>query len=341
MPLVSAWLATTLIGCGGFARPGRRTAGGGQPTCHRGPGSNRAIHRSRSTASTLLEGKGDFDGEPGDEPLVLHEDGTLAVGEARGKVELTGASDYWMAEQAKLSVAVLDASTRIVVVELPDANEEDPANRRPAVREGGRRPEADPRLDPRRVRVPPPSPSRATAPPPTWKTPWTACTRDGAGDEVGARRGDVRDEGRAAGRVGAQAQRQDPEVRHARRVPLRVRRDGRRRAARGRDPAQTCAGLRRTGSKPSRSRRSRWSDPGPDCREKPEITYLDAVALSVDGVLVPPCGLPHRRSALCAADQQLLRLEKGDAVELRFDVPDDATGVEIVAWGYYVAHRDW
>lgn len=71
--------------------------------------------------------------------------------------------------------------------------------------------------------------------------------------------------------------------------------------------------------------------------EKEEVTYLDAIALLVDGEKILPlaCGdggdLSH-----CGIDGISLRLEEGDVLDLWFEVPSTATSLELSATGYYV-----
>lgn len=74
--------------------------------------------------------------------------------------------------------------------------------------------------------------------------------------------------------------------------------------------------------------------------EKPEVTRLDAIALVVDGVTIPPrsCGASPS-PAYCAADRRYELLREGDALELAFDVPELARTAEIVASGYYTVPR--
>ncbi|MCP3973468.1 MAG: hypothetical protein GY720_03130, partial [bacterium] len=71
--------------------------------------------------------------------------------------------------------------------------------------------------------------------------------------------------------------------------------------------------------------------------EKEEVTYLDAIALLVDGEKILPraCGdgsdLGH-----CSIDGISLRLDEGDVLDLWFEVPPGATSLELNATGYYV-----
>ena len=71
--------------------------------------------------------------------------------------------------------------------------------------------------------------------------------------------------------------------------------------------------------------------------EKKEVTYLDSIALVVDGREVLPTicsweqGLPH-----CAADGDFHRMFEGDVLDLWFTVPDGASSIELRATGYYI-----
>lgn len=69
--------------------------------------------------------------------------------------------------------------------------------------------------------------------------------------------------------------------------------------------------------------------------EKPEITYLDAVWMSVDGARVSPRECEGSVLPLwCAADGKPFRLAEGHAIELTFDVMGEH--LELMATGYYV-----
>lgn len=67
---------------------------------------------------------------------------------------------------------------------------------------------------------------------------------------------------------------------------------------------------------------------------KPETTFLDGIALEVDGVAISPvdCGL-H-----CDDDGQYTRIDAGMELELMFEVPASGHAV-LVADGFYLPHR--
>lgn len=69
--------------------------------------------------------------------------------------------------------------------------------------------------------------------------------------------------------------------------------------------------------------------------EKRERTYLDSIALSIDGETILPdaCTTP---SAMCTDDGRYLELALGDAIELTFTLPAaTCSSGELVANGYY------
>lgn len=69
--------------------------------------------------------------------------------------------------------------------------------------------------------------------------------------------------------------------------------------------------------------------------EKAERTYLDSVALAIDGAVITPdaCGA----GAVCADDGRYAELATGDSIELTFTLPAPSCARgEVIANGYYV-----
>lgn len=69
--------------------------------------------------------------------------------------------------------------------------------------------------------------------------------------------------------------------------------------------------------------------------EKPEVTYLNAVRLQVDGRVLSPRACAEGRPAFCAADGERHVLREGEHLDLHFDLPDDAAHLELEAFGFY------
>lgn len=70
--------------------------------------------------------------------------------------------------------------------------------------------------------------------------------------------------------------------------------------------------------------------------EKDEVTFLDEIYVEVDGLhLAPTACAAATAPAYCAADHQPLRLQKGDVLDLTFDLPSGATPT-VFARGYYI-----
>ncbi|MCB0289117.1 MAG: ankyrin repeat domain-containing protein [Calditrichaeota bacterium] len=77
--------------------------------------------------------------------------------------------------------------------------------------------------------------------------------------------------------------------------------------------------------------------------EKDEISYLDQVTLEVDGVSYPAFRNGQAPQELQAIDGRFLRLAKGEAVELSFELPvppDAASRLELRVHGYYEPDRE-
>lgn len=81
-----------------------------------------------STAGVYLSVEATWEGEM--QTITLYEDGTLVAGSAQGEARITDASEYWVAEQARISVVDLgaDGYAQAILVEVPVAEEEDPPN---------------------------------------------------------------------------------------------------------------------------------------------------------------------------------------------------------------------
>ncbi|MEZ4252293.1 MAG: hypothetical protein R3B99_29115, partial [Polyangiales bacterium] len=72
--------------------------------------------------------------------------------------------------------------------------------------------------------------------------------------------------------------------------------------------------------------------------EKPETTYLDAVALVVDGVHVVPRACESAAPpAYCIADGTYFVLREGERLDLDFDAPPGGPAT-LEAHGYYRPH---
>ncbi len=70
--------------------------------------------------------------------------------------------------------------------------------------------------------------------------------------------------------------------------------------------------------------------------EEDEVTFLDEIYVEVDGEKLAPAACATTAApAYCAADHVPYRLEKGDAIELTFDLPASSTPT-VFARGYYV-----
>ena len=81
-----------------------------------------------SSPGVLLSAEAVWEGQM--ETIVLYDDGLLVVGSAQGQADITGASEYWMAEQARIAVVDLGAADhpQAILVELPVLEDEDPPN---------------------------------------------------------------------------------------------------------------------------------------------------------------------------------------------------------------------
>ncbi len=70
--------------------------------------------------------------------------------------------------------------------------------------------------------------------------------------------------------------------------------------------------------------------------EKDEVTWLDAVRLVADGVVIEPTACAAATLAWCADDGRPAVLERGQSIELVFELPEPAGELVLEASGYYV-----
>ena len=72
---------------------------------------------------------------------------------------------------------------------------------------------------------------------------------------------------------------------------------------------------------------------------KPETTYLDSIALEVDGVALAPVGCPG--AAYCSDDGVYHQIEQDRSIDVAFDLPRgaDCRSARVIANGYYVPYR--
>ena len=284
-------------------------------------------------AEVVLQGQGDLDGQPGDESVQLHSNGQLVAGELQGVVEMSG-NEYFMAEQASVSVVVVDAETRGVLVALPIDEDEDPPNRYQLLVP------VDGALTrvlnvvagvygERRLRFPGDGTARWT------EDGWTACERLDYPDR--ATRQEI------VFRAGPDGQMVESERHDTAQVMVcdelaacpfvYVVQDGAAtyvgeilRHLRGRDAyaAQTLALPSIDGT----SLHLRLTE------EKPEITFLDAVWVEQDGVVILPEACGEAGPAYCAADRRSHRMTRGDTLDLRFQLPGSGRPI-LHASGFY------
>lgn len=78
--------------------------------------------------NAVLATEGEFDGQPGVEQIWLDADGTLHAGDLVGTADYWEVSDYWLDEQAELSLVALDSRTPAILLALPVNEVEDPSN---------------------------------------------------------------------------------------------------------------------------------------------------------------------------------------------------------------------
>ncbi len=295
----------------------------------------------------LLRARGDVDGKDGEEELVLRGDGTLVAGRFEGQAAVDRASDYWMKKQARLKVVALDAGThvRVVLLELPALSEEDPPNRVQLFVVDGERLRRV--LDwtptgygPVSLDLPGDGSLRYV------EDGWTACDRakHPSAEPVARERVTLRMTGEPGAEQMTEVEREPSGLvqrcDELAACPHVYVLDGDR---------ATYVGeiLRHLRGAAAYDRQSLGlpSPPGDVLRvriaeEKPEVTHLDAIALSVDGRLHLPLGchevpLPEH----CEVDHAATRLGPGEVLELAFEVPRDARTIELVGWGFYLPQR--
>ena len=293
--------------------------------------------------TTVLTGAGDLDGRPDDEQITLYADGTLIAGNWVGHVKVDEGSDYFRGEQAHATVEVLDRAkgTRVVVIALPTAEEEDPPNHYQVFAPRGAELIAiyDDVLGVYGV-----TPLTFTGDGTVTYTQdsWTACgsphgeatqasgevpvhqitlTVDGSGKLVESGRAPTGEKFDCANLAACPWIYVDGAA-----GPIRVGeilRDVRGRAA---YTLQDLA-LPAAAAGPLHVRVA---------EEEDEVTFLDEIYVDADGLHVAPTACATEAPpAYCAADHQPHRMERGDVLELTFELPRGATPT-VFARGYYV-----
>jgi hypothetical protein len=284
----------------------------------------------------VLRTEGDLLGDAAVETVTLHADGTLVSGQARATIELTGASEFWMEQQARLQVVVLrrDPAIRAVLVSLPNDEEEDPASRHQLFLVDG--PTFRRVLDiapgaygERPLEFPGDGTARYV------EDGWGACERANHPARPVARQEVVwRLEGDTMRESARTPTRQMQDCSQLAACPFVYLLEGDRatfageilRNLRGFDayalqelalPARAGHGVR-----------VRLTE------EKDEVTYLDEIYLEVDGVRFEPTSCATRSTLFCRADHRAHVMRRGDSLELAFDAPPGTT--RLYARGYYV-----
>lgn len=291
----------------------------------------------------VLQSRADVDGAPGEEDLVLHADGTLVAGRWQGKAELNGVNMHWTPDEVALRVVMLDrqAGTRVVLLELPTDEEEDPPNRvQLFVMEDDRLRQV---LDWTpggyglgRLEFPGDGSAEYV------ENGWTACDRaKHPATPVPLERVTLRMTGAPRAEQLVEVKRTATEklqrCDELAACPLVYVLAGEQAIYVGellRNLRGVAAYDRQTLALPAAgggTLRVRIAE------EKPEVTHLDAIALSVDGELLLPvtCGRASRPD-YCAVDQAAVLLGPGETLDLEFDVPRDAREIELVGWGFYL-----
>jgi len=262
---------------------------------------------------------------------LLREDGRVEAFGLVGEVEMTGAGEYWMEQQASVEVAYLDAGERVVIVALPVAEEEDPPNRYQVLmpRDGALQEILDLSIGAygaQELRFPGDGTAEYT------EDGWSACDRE-----------------------------EHPQTPVEREVVVMRMQDGRLEEAERRPTGETqdCSmlaacpfvyvvaaegealageilrNLRGASAYATQTLALGGVPRGVEVvlrEEKPETTYLDSVSLEVDGVVHAPVGCGAE--AYCEADGVPFVMREGDELRLRFAAPA-GEGV-LRASGYYV-----
>ncbi len=313
------------------------------------PGSDRLSQPPSPTpaAEVLVTGRGSIDDTPGIDQLTLHADGTLVAGTLRGRVTLEHRpSDYWLGQQASLSVVMLDASTPAVLVALPTKDNEDPPNIYELfIERDGALVSVFQRVIGVYGVVPPQFPGDGTLV--VADDAYEACSRVHKDNESPERAMQQRHSYRLDGVKMALVSRVDTGVvADCTVLPacpfVYVVEPGGERTFVG----EILRWVRGASAATTQGLRLGEGDAGRVTlhvsEEKPETTYLDHIELQVDGVAYPPTACvdaadARRRPAFCDADNAPHILREGRQIELTFDVP--AGRRELVATGYYVPTR--
>lgn len=287
--------------------------------------------------AVLLTGAGDLDGKAGDETITLYADGTLIAGNWQGKAFAEPGSEYFQSKQATISVAVLDKATRVVVIALPTAEEEDPPNHYEVLA-----PKGDQLLTIFEQTVgnygvtdlvfPGDGTMRYV------QDSWTAC----GGGEPAASPAPIHEVVFAADASGALVEREKKptgetfDCNNLAACPwvYVVGADG---------PVRIGEILRDVRGKAAYTLQELAlpaADRGPlhvrVAEEEDEVTFLDEVYVEVDGAKLAPAACATTAApAYCAADHVPYRMQKGDVLDLAFDLPASSTPT-IFARGYYV-----
>jgi hypothetical protein len=291
--------------------------------------------RAEPPNPVILRAEADLDGVAGNETIELHADGALVAGSLRGTVELPQASEFWMDEQAAITVVDLDraAPTRAVLVALPTDADEDPPNRFQlfVARDGAL------------VRVLDITPGAYH---PTelafpgdgtvhfLEDGWSACERAGHSSRAVAREEITF---RLAGDSMIESNRRPTRERQRcdelAACPFVYRIDGEREALAG----EILRNLRGRGAYALQELAMSRAAPGPlviELREeKAEVTFLDEIYVEVDGERIAPraCIGPE---AYCTADQRSHVMRRGDVLRVEFDT--NGGDAVLFARGYYI-----
>lgn len=307
---------------------------------------SKSDHPAAEGGKPILATNGEWDDEPGEEAIVLHDDGKLVAGTDEGTATLPTSSGYFFDEQAKISVVRLGDATfpKALLLAIPTADQEDPPNvYQVFVSEGGKLRKVYEEAIGSYGVVPLEFPGDGSAR--YLEDGWTACER--AGFPENRSKGVVRQH--VILRVGP-----DKTLVEAKRKPSKHEQRCDELAAcpfvyvlTDRGPMLQGEILRNLRGAAARRPQTLTLRPAPSGRlrlriaeEKLEVTRVDAVALHVDGEQLPPVeceSLPQ--PPYCEADGRDTVLRTGDTLDLTFDVPADATSISAWALGHYAVPR--
>lgn len=292
--------------------------------------------------TTLLAITAEWDATPGPDAIVLHPDGRVVAGDEEGRASLPTSSGYFFEKQARMEVVELgDAKfERALVLAIPTADEEDPANvYQVFVADGGAlRKIYEATIGTYGV-VPLVFAGDGTM---TYvEDGWTACQRAKFPTAVALKTVVLR-----VGKDGMLAEVKRTKTKETQKCGelaacpfVYVLGDG--------APAlqgEILRNLRGLGAYDAQSLTLAVPKDGElrirIAEEKDEVTHLDAITLVVDGVEVPPRACSSDAAPrFCTADRTFELLRRGDALELVFDVRRDAQSIELRATGYYGVPR--